>query len=317
MQFLNDQLFKNSKKTLLFLLLPAMVLFFKTLSYGFTSLDEQWMILKNVSFLERWSSIGDAFTKPLAEIYYRPLLMSSFIVDYHIGKLSPFIYHLTNLLLHLFSVYLLFQFLLLYKVDNKTAFVLALLFSIHPMVLHAVAWIPGRNDVILCVFSLLSFICLKKYFTNSQLKDAALYLLFFTCALLTKENALALVLVYFFIAWMEFKKDKKTAILFSICWLGLAVLFIVAHKSVIDSGKTLVFSGAAIKDFFMGFAMVFGKTIFPVSLSILPRISLPLVIVGILSLTGLVMLFVKKALKDKQLAVLGLLMFVSLLILPL
>src|SRR5215212_4094748 len=38
----------------------------------------------------------------------RPILMLSYAINYAIGELDPFVYHLTNLLLHVLNVLLLF-----------------------------------------------------------------------------------------------------------------------------------------------------------------------------------------------------------------
>src|ERR1044072_4973754 len=91
--------FRNDLKISLSLVLSVLLLYKKSLSFGFSPLDEQWLIEDNASFLAKWSSIKEAFTQPSAFVFYRPLFVFSLIFDYHLGKLSPFFYHLTNVLL--------------------------------------------------------------------------------------------------------------------------------------------------------------------------------------------------------------------------
>jgi hypothetical protein len=191
--------FENKTITFLILLLPAALVYAKSLAFDFTSMDEQWMIVKDADFLSKWKNIKVTFQQPTAEVYYRPLFMISLITDFHLAKLSPFIYHFTNLCLHLFCVALLYQFLVLIKADKKAALLFSVLFSVHPVLLHAVAWIPGRNDLMLGVFTLLAFIYLLKYLSELKAKFLILHLLFFICALFTKENAIVLPFIFMFL----------------------------------------------------------------------------------------------------------------------
>lgn len=315
MNFLTDNLFKSKSKTAIVLLLPSLLLFAKTLSYDFTSFDEQWLIFKNVPFLEKWSGIKEAFTKPMTETYYRPFLMVSFILDYHLGKLSPAMYHFTNLCLHLACVYLLFQFLLGSNVEKKTAFIFSLLFSLHPLILHATAWIPGRNDLILCLFSLLSLIHLNKFITQNKIKFFVLHVLFFCCALLTKENAVALPLIFLAVYFIHSQTKNKLFYASVLVWIVLSISFLLLRNYVVPI-TTFKISVNGIKDFFLAFTVFIGKTFLPFNQSVLPKVNLTSVILGLIGMATIIFLSVKLGFKDKKKAILGLFIFVVLLIIP-
>jgi len=64
-------------------------------------------------------------------------------LDYRIGRLDPFIYHLTNLGLHLANSILVFLFLRLFF-SPSACFWTALIFVVHPVHAEAVTWISGR-----------------------------------------------------------------------------------------------------------------------------------------------------------------------------
>src|ERR1043165_5267742 len=96
-----ESFFESDLKPLLVVVLVPLVIYLQTLWYGFTPMDEHWLILNNEPFLKEPGNIWRTFLKPTCEVYYRPLMMSSFIVDYKISHLQPFSYHLTNIILHL------------------------------------------------------------------------------------------------------------------------------------------------------------------------------------------------------------------------
>ena len=306
--------FENKTYIVLTLILPALFLYFKSLKYDFTPMDEQWMILKNTSFLQNWSSIKDAFTKPIAEVYYRPLFVISLITDYHLGKTSPFIYHFTNLFFHLSCVLLLYKFLTLSQVQKKLAFTFALLFSLHPVMLHAVAWVPGRNDLMLCFFTLLSLIYLNNYFIENKIKYNLLHILFFICALFTKESAIALPLVYAF-TYYVYKgfQPKKMFTLIGV-WLLISVLWFAIRNNIVNYMlpiETNFLSG--IKNFILSFILFIGKAVFPFNQSILPTLKNSTILIGIISICVLVFATYKLGVNNKKIALLGLLIFFSML----
>ncbi|HEX7414262.1 MAG TPA: glycosyltransferase family 39 protein, partial [Bacteroidia bacterium] len=73
---------------------------------------------------------------------------------------------------------------------------------------QAVAWIPGRNDILLAIFVLSSFIFLLNYLETKKRKDLLWHLVFFGCALFTKENGIVLpVLFMFYLIFIT--KDKS------------------------------------------------------------------------------------------------------------
>ncbi len=280
-------------------------------------MDEQWMIVKDTAFLEQWSNVKTAFTSPSTDMYYRPLFIISLIVDYHLGKLSPFIYHFTNLIWHLMSVILLYKFLLLVKIEKKIAFTFSLLFSIHPALLHAVAWIPGRNDVMLAVFMLSSLICLKKFIDTSLKRFFFLNLMFFTCALFTKENAIVLPMIFsaFYLTSDGFK--LKRLFLFLVFWVILSISWLLIRNSIINGNHIYANDYTTLlKNSLLGFLIFIGKILLPLNQSVLPVIKNSSIISGISTLIVLIVFCFIPGIKNKRLAFLGLFIFFILLIIP-
>ena len=93
---------------------------------------------------------------------YQPLTMLSFALEYHFFHLNPKIYHATNLTLHLFNTALVLVFIFLLYQRIEGAWIVALLFAVHPMQVETVAWVSARKDLLSTFFYLgcLIFYCL-------------------------------------------------------------------------------------------------------------------------------------------------------------
>lgn len=280
-------------------------------------MDDQWMIINNVDILSDWKNISTFFTKPLVGLYYRPLFSLSLMIDYHIGKTSPFIYHFTTIILHIISVILLYRVFILLNLTQKTSFLFSLIFAVHPVLLHAVAWIPGRNDVLLTIFALSSIIFLIKYAHQNKLLYFLLHVLFFICSLLTKENALMLPVFYITLLY-HLKQPKKSYIIYIIVWLvtlfGWYALRSIAVKSSLTAGADVLDS---IKNFIMGLLLYIGKATIPLNQSIFPTLQNSKIIFGIIAVITLIILVFKKGVSNKSLAIAGATLFFCMICVPL
>lgn len=96
--------------------------------------------------------------------YYRPTVFISMVVDKGIWGISPFGFHLTNIIFHSISTALFYFLALLvleeFRVERKetTAFLSSLFFAVHPMHVESVSWIAGRTDLLCGLFLFLAFI---------------------------------------------------------------------------------------------------------------------------------------------------------------
>jgi len=316
MKLRSADFFESNTRVFLFLLIPTVLLYIKSLWFGFTQLDEKWLILDRTEYLKLWSSLPETFTTGLYKLYYRPLLGVSIFIDYKIGGVSPFIYHLTNIFWHLVSVFCLFKLLILFDVSHKKAAYLALIFSLHPMLVHAVAWVPGRNDAMLCTFTLCSIIYLKKHLLQPQAKYLVLNVFFFICALFTKENALALPVLFFFMLYPK-GSDKK---LFRapVFWILVGGLWLLLRCSVVSfTGTSSLSILSRIINFTSGLFIYAGKCFFPLNQSVYPTANVQDVVMGVIAVAFLLFLFLKPGLDNRRTAFTGLVLFFILLVIPL
>lgn len=251
-------------------------MYYRALSFGFTWLDDDTLIIDSLPFLSRLSNIPAAFTHGIFTgiYYYRPLLTLSLMLDASVGGASPFFYHLDNILLHAAAAMCLYYFLRLLGRTVQFSLAAALIFSVHPVAGQAVAWIPGRNDILLCVFSLLSFSSFIKWLAGSG-GYFLRHLFFYFCALLTKENAAVLPLLMAFYAYYAAptqQRPRRLAIA-AAAWAAVTAVWLLCRFSVF--GVLAISEQPAGALFAHTLPAVFsyiGRVFFPYGLSVMPAL---------------------------------------------
>ena len=149
---------KEPKKNLLlrfsnFILVAAvLIVYVPTFNLGFTELDDSIFIKETRDYNKDLSNLATSFQRGVfnatEDVYFRPLLLDSFILNYHVSGEHIKGWHIVNVMLHLIAVLLLFLLLKKVGLDELSSFLLTLIFAVHPMLSQAVAWIPGRNDTL-------------------------------------------------------------------------------------------------------------------------------------------------------------------------
>lgn len=212
---------------LLFILSTSVYL--NTLNHDFIWDDGKFIIQS--SFMHHWENFFKIFTSDYYKLSWRevdvnrPIMVASLIFDYFIWQLSPLGYHLTNVLLHAANtVILLFTLRLL--LPNTTAVILgAVIFAVHPIHTEAVNAINFREDLLVAFFFLLAFfLFLKGLMTDKMGVVGTLSLLFYTCALFSKESAVTLPSMVLLYCWTCNKKMPKLLVF---CYLLLTGFYII------------------------------------------------------------------------------------------
>jgi hypothetical protein len=126
-----------------------------SLQYDFVDLDDFELVTLNPHIKTlTWGNVFHLFTTHPATLYV-PLTMLSFSIDYQIWGLSPFGFHLTNLVFHFLNSCLLFVLVRLLTRNYFLAFSVSLIFIVHPIQIESVVWISERKNM-LATFFLLS-----------------------------------------------------------------------------------------------------------------------------------------------------------------
>jgi protein O-mannosyl-transferase len=222
------------------LLLLCGILYGMTVGYDFSPFDDYTIIVEHMDRFSTLSKLPSYFTSLVFEEaigppYYRPFLLVSFMIDMMIGKGSPAMFHLTNILFHCGVVCLLFYVFRLVALNRRVAFLLAALFAVHPMHVGAVVWIPGRNDSMLAILILLSFISALYYIRSSRIRFLLLHILSFMGVLFTKENGVFIApLIVLYCMLFESGRTKWYLLLIWMCgcW-GICIGGLIALRHMV------------------------------------------------------------------------------------
>lgn len=158
---------------------------------------------------------------------YHPLTTFFYAVEYAMVGEKALLYHIHNLLFHLFNVILVFVFIKLISKRIEVAAFVALLFGIHPMHVESVAWISERKDVLYTFFFMLSLIQYYYFFTkkDNKRRHYLLAFLFFFLSLLSKSAATILPIVMFVLDYYLRRKLNLKLILEKVPFLVLSLTF--------------------------------------------------------------------------------------------
>ncbi len=169
------------------LALAVLILYQSSLRNDFLNYDDPAYVTSNPHVRQglSWANVAWAFTATM-EANWHPVTWISHMTDVELFGINPFGHHLTNLILHLCNVVLLF--LLLHKATGclPQSAVVAALFALHPLNVESVAWVSDRKSLLCTFFMLLAFWAYGSY---TRRKGAASYLgviLFFGLGLMAK-----------------------------------------------------------------------------------------------------------------------------------
>jgi tetratricopeptide (TPR) repeat protein len=173
---------------------------------------------------------------------YHPLAMLSLMIDYQINKFDPFVFHLTNILIHILNSILVLWVLKRLTGNLQIAAIAGLLFGVHALHVESVVWISERKDVLYTFFYLLSLYSYIRYVPKKEKKWFGLSLLFFLLSCLSKGQAVTLAITLFLVdifmgrKWTEFK-----ILMEKVPFLLMALIFgIVAFKAQEGADATIM-----------------------------------------------------------------------------
>ncbi|MDF1547209.1 MAG: tetratricopeptide repeat protein [Bacteroidales bacterium] len=204
-----------------------------------TNWDDDNYIVKN-PWLQELS--GENIKSIFTEYYmgnYHPLAMLSLSLDFQIGGLDkegeivPWIYHFTNIFLHLVNTLLVFWLAWLLLGRIEIAVLTGLLFGLGTLHVESVAWISERKDVLYALFFIASLIAYVYYLKKKEAIFYVYSLVLFILSLLSKGQAVSLAVTLFIVDYLYERKllDKKV-ILEKLPFLVLSVIFgIIAIKA--------------------------------------------------------------------------------------
>jgi Flp pilus assembly protein TadD len=234
--------------------------------YYYLSIDS---LIKSLS----WGNIKDIFSTPyLAN--YQPLTILSYAFEYHFFKLTPWIYHFDNILIHLLNTALLFWFMQKLTSKPPIAFIAALLFGIHPLHVESVTWVSERKDVLYAFFFILGMLSYLKYKEVKEKKYYIFTLVLFVFSCLSKGMAVTFSAILILIDYLKDKDFKLKKLLDKIPFFIISIIFGIITIKVQKEGGAVAFATneaytLADRFFFANYSLFFYlyKMFIPVHLS--------------------------------------------------
>src|SRR6266513_3201242 len=141
----------------LFLIALIFIAYARVFTAGFIWDDESHLtqnpcIIGPLGLKEVWTT--------MRAVYY-PLVLTSFWVLHKIAGLTPWPYHLLNVLMHAGATVLLWR--VLRQLGVSGAWLGAALWALHPVMVQSVAWVTELKNTQSCFFYLLSILCFLKW----------------------------------------------------------------------------------------------------------------------------------------------------------
>lgn len=161
----------------------------------------------------------------------RPFLFLTFALNFAVGDLNPFGYHVVNVALHIgvsFIVYLFILELLGREgIENRLYAALgSLVFALHPLNVETVTYLSSRSSGLCVFFYLLSFLLAVR--GGRKAAYLPLSIAAFVLALMTKELAVTLpaILTLFIYQFDGFNGLKRQSRMLALFWLVIPFYFL-------------------------------------------------------------------------------------------
>jgi len=228
----------NNRRAFILLALLCFIYYGNTIFNDY-SLDDVY-VTNNEQVKKGFSAIGEIFTTQYARnifedgeslsFGYRPVVKTTFAIEYAIFGSNPHISHLINLLLYLLTVFMVFVILkkLFSSYDHAGILfplTITILFLIHPVHTEVVSSLKNRDELMSFLFSLLSCWFFYHFTTRKGIHHLITGLVLFVTAYLSKSSAIAFLAVIPFLLWFMPEANKKRIVLVAavlvMAWIGI------------------------------------------------------------------------------------------------
>jgi protein O-mannosyl-transferase len=169
--------------------------FVRCLGFGFVNWDDGLHVMGNPAVTGTGDARAGWLTPSLG--YAIPVTVASYRLEYQLVGGAPWLYHATNLLLHLGVCGLVFLLGRRAGLGRVGASIGMLFFGLHPVVAEPVCWVSGRKDLLATYFGLAAtWWLLRDQRAKPSVATVVVSSLLFALAALSKPSVLALPLFW-------------------------------------------------------------------------------------------------------------------------
>jgi len=198
----------------------------------FLNWDDDTMVTDNYLIKNLTTeSIGHIFSRPVLGSY-NPLVILLFALEKQVFGLSPFAFHAINIFVHILNSLLVFWLVLLIcrnKIGEggarTVALFTALLFSVHPTHVEAVAWVTALKETLSTFFYLSSIAAYLFFVKKGKPATYVFSLVLFVFSVLSKPVAVTLPGVLVLLDFYTAGKFDKIALLNKIPFVIISLVF--------------------------------------------------------------------------------------------
>lgn len=299
----------NGKLHLIILIMLPLFLYVRVIGFGILGFDDNGIIDDAAKWLTAVKA-GDDVLGHLAKLgnfgdsFYRPVQFLTYEIDASFSQNRPWMFHISNLLVHLLTVITLYFFLQHFNFKRITAFIFAALFAVHPLSAVAVAWVPSRGDTLIALFGMVLFITYDNYFKKQKTIHLILHMAMFLVTILTKESTVFFPVFLFtyshYILKVPFSLKKYLP--FFISWTTFIGVYFILRKLLFHSGMPS--DAFTITNFIKNLPALpslFGEIVFPYKLSTLPLYDFRTLLIGLITIVPAAVISIKKAIEKNYL----------------
>ena len=237
------KIFNSEKFLAIIISIFCFVLYANTINHGYV-LDDFSIISENTVTTKGISAIPDIFTHFYRYGYYnsddgiyRPLSVVMFAIEWSISPNNPTLSHFVNVLLYILTGFLLFKTLkkLLKEYDLIYPFIITLLYVAHPVHTEVVANIKSRDELLSFLLVIASLNSLLDYISSKKIMQLIVSAIFLFGALLSKETAITMFIVFPIAIYMFTGASIKTILTTSGGFAIVIILFLLIRASVLNA----------------------------------------------------------------------------------
>jgi tetratricopeptide (TPR) repeat protein len=215
---------------ILVILVPVIVLW-PLVSAEFIPLDDPINVARNPDFNPPLlANLGHYWRVPFLNMY-APLTYTAWAgvarlawmdaTDESGLQLNPYIFHATNLLVHVINALLVYAILRKLALVPWAACAGALLFALHPMQVEPVGWVTGFRDVLATMLSLAALLAYVQFATRSSWRWYLLASALLLGALLSKPTSVIVPLIAAALDWGVMRRPLREV------WMPAAGLLVL------------------------------------------------------------------------------------------
>lgn len=219
-----------------FLIVLAFILYGNTIKNSY-SLDDDYVTFSNQTIQKGIKAIPEIFTSLYAEVYgqggeirfgYRPIVQTTFAIEYEFFGLNPHVSHLINILLYAMTG--IFLFVLLKRLFREShilfPFLVTILFMAHPVHTEVVCSLKNRDELLSFMFNILTLIFFLRYADTKKVIFIVAALISFLIAYLSKLTALSFIAVIPLVLFFFTDVKGRTVLYIT---LGIILVFLLAR----------------------------------------------------------------------------------------